>query len=283
MKFVFRKFAAFLLLFYFPLEVRAYDYQYYSDGYFSSIHVLTINPKDHVIVPVRANGTEITRETVSTLAKRHGAIAAINGGFWKTNGDPAGILKIDGTWLGTPVKPRGAIGWTHDADTVLIDRVLTSCNLAECQGDIEVIPQLEPQVTTSQEWKGVDHIVGGTPVLISKGNLIEDYLPEKTILTFLTNRHPRTAIGIKDNGEWVLVVVDGRFYQLFGGMTIPELAEFMLQQGCIEALNLDGGGSSTLFLEGNVINFPCGEIYEEGKYVNAVSDAILILEKDSTS
>ena len=64
-------------------------------------------------------------------------------------------------------------------------------------------------------------------------------------------------------------------------MTIKELAEFMLELGCIEALNLDGGGSSTMVLDEIVINEPCGKIQENGKQVEAVSDAILIFPAHS--
>lgn len=71
---------------------------------------------------MRASGEEICRETVSTLAKRYGAAAAINGGFWKLNGTPAGALKISHQWLGTPTKPRGAIEWSTNNHKVLIDR-----------------------------------------------------------------------------------------------------------------------------------------------------------------
>lgn len=57
---------------------------------------------------------------------------------------------------------------------------------------------------------------------------------------------------------------------------MKELAELMLELGCVEALNLDGGGSSTMVIDGMVINKPCGKIQEFGKQVEAVSDAILI-------
>jgi hypothetical protein len=67
------------------------------------------------------------------------------------------------------------------------------------------------------------------------------------------------------------VTVDGTIQPRF-----KPFAEMMLALGCIEALNLDGGGSSTMVIEGQVINEPCGEIKENSKYVEAVSDAILI-------
>lgn len=264
----------------FPSGAAGFSYEYFSDTFFTSIHVLRVDPREHAIVPVRAGGEEIKRETVTSLAKQHGAVAALNGGFWKLNGDPAGILKINGKWLGTPVKPRGAIGWSKNGQFVVIDRVMTNIDLKDFSEDnkIEVIPVSLPPNTSREQWDQVEHIVGGTPLLIHGCHLIEDYHPELTIESFLTKKHPRTAVGLKSTGEWVFVVVDGRFNGVFGGMTIRALAEFMLDLGCVVALNLDGGGSSTMVINGKVINEPCGEIFEDGKYVEAVSDAILILE-----
>lgn len=259
-------------------DIYSFTYEHYSEDYFTTIHVLIVNPKEHPILPVRASGQHVKRETVATLANRYGAVAAINGGFWKLNGNPAGILKIAHHWHGTPIKPRGAIGWTNNGETVIIDRVLTTYGLNNCPDKslIEVFPVSDPPNTTAEQWKEMEHIVGGTPVLISNGNVIEDYSAEQTIESFLTKRHPRTAIGIKSNGDWVFVVVDGHFYGFLGGMTIKKLADFMLELGCIEALNLDGGGSSTMVIDGVVINKPSGNLKENGKQVEAVSDAILI-------
>lgn len=265
---------AFVFIFFLFSEGIGLSYEQFSDGSFLSIHVLTVNPKEHVIVPVKADA----RETVRNLAARHGAVAALNGGFWKPDGSPAGALKINHQWLGTPFKPRGAIGWSLLKDKVLIDRILTNYSLQDCPSEsrITVIPISSPPHTTPEEWEEVEHIVGGTPVLICKGCLIEDFSPEQTLESFLFNKHPRTAVGIKENGEWVFVVVDGRFQGIYGGMTMKELAQFMLDLGCKEALNLDGGGSSTMVIQGAVVNEPCGKKEEEGKRTEAVSDAILI-------
>lgn len=256
-----------------PGNIFGYTYEYFSDGLFTSIHTLVINPKEHPILPVKAKGQEVQRETVAALASQYGALGGINGGFWKLDGTPAGILKINNQWYGTPQKPRGAIGWSHQGQKVVIDRVLT---IETPENDIQVIPVSDPPNTTEEEWQQMEHIVGGTPVLIAKGCLIEDYTPEQTLLSFLIEKHPRTAVGIKDDGDWIFVVADGSLYGLLGGMTIHELALFMLSQGCVEALNLDGGGSSTMVLNGKVVNNPCGDILENGKYVEAVSDAILL-------
>ncbi len=265
-----------------PSDVNGLSYDYISDGYFTSIHILTVDPKEHVIMPAKASGDDVARETVTALANSYGAVAAVNGGFWKLSGEPAGILKINHHWYGTPTKPRGAIGWSSNRQQVLIDKLLTNHRLHDTEDDseIEVIPVSTPPYTTSEEWEELEHIVGGTPVLVNNGNIVEDFTSEQTFESFLVNRHPRTAVGIKKNGEWVFVVVDGHFDKLFDGMTVKELAELMLELGCVEALNLDGGGSSTMVLEGTVINEPGGKIQEDDKYVEAVSDAILIFSAD---
>lgn len=256
----------------------SYDYSTIQIGFFTTAHILKVDPKYHEIVLVRADGDEIRRETVLALAERYGAGAAINGGFWKIDGTPSGILKIRDQWHGTPEKVRGAIGWADYGETVLMDRVITSCDLEECINPdwIEVIPMTNPPSTTSNEWKKMDYILGGVPLLVQKGNVNRDFFVEGVVKSFIYLRHPRTAVGIDQNGNWMFVVIDGSFWGLLGGMTMRELAEFMERLGCVKALNLDGGGSSTMVIEGAVVNQPCGEIDEKGQNVRAVSDAILI-------
>jgi hypothetical protein len=74
---------------------------------------------------------------------------------------------------------------------------------------------------------------------------------------YLLYKHPRTAIGFNSR-SFYMVVVDGRQKGLSLGMYPKELARFMVLLGCTAAMNLDGGGSSTFWLEGNVRNSPCG-------------------------
>lgn len=246
-------------------------YNYFSEGVASTVHVLVVDPKEHAIRPVKAKGKLLARETVPSLASLHGAVAAINGGFSKLDGTPAGILKIDHCWYGTPKKPRGAIGWSQDGTKVLIDQVVTNYDLDECPegSEIEVYSASVPPRTQSEEWNEMEYIVGGTPVLITGGNLIEDYSLENVLESFLVNKHPRTAVGIRDNGDWVFVVVGGYSSKIADGMTMKELADFMLHLGCVEALNLCGGNSSTMVVEGMVSK-------EDEKQLRTVSDAILI-------
>ncbi|MCA8952341.1 MAG: phosphodiester glycosidase family protein, partial [Planctomycetes bacterium] len=92
-------------------------------------------------------------------------------------------------------------------------------------------------------------------------------------------RHPRSAVGIKRSGNVVLVTVDGRSEQA-AGMTLEELALTMRALGCHDALNLDGGGSTTLWLSGapgnGIVNHPCDDkVFDQGGE-RPVADALLV-------
>ena len=91
------------------------------------------------------------------------------------------------------------------------------------------------------------------PVLVDDGRIVE-YDSDKT---FYTGRHPRTLIGKRTDGKIVMVVIDGRFKGQGEGTTIAETAYIARQLGLVEALNLDGGGSSTLWTaQKGVLNHP---------------------------
>lgn len=100
---------------------------------------------------------------------------------------------------------------------------------------------------TVPDLTGASTAVGGGPILLDEGRSPEWSPPQP--------RHPRTALGWNDE-QFVLVVVDGRQDGFSVGMTIPELASLMKGLGCQYAVNLDGGGSSTLWLDGQVMNSP---------------------------
>ncbi len=106
---------------------------------------------------------------------------------------------------------------------------------------------LEIAVSSSPDLKSVRTAVGGGPILIQDGKL-RSWQGNQP-------RHPRTAVGFNKDAIF-LVVVDGRQQGLSAGMTFPELAGLMEEIGCTDAVNLDGGGSSTMWLGGRVMNQP---------------------------
>ena len=117
------------------------------------------------------------------------------------------------------------------------------------------------------------------PDVLTSGPLLifEDEIQEFKEEPFNDNRHPRTAVGITGDERLLLVTVDGRSNQAHG-MSIPELAELMESLGAESALNLDGGGSTTMWIDGKgVVNYPS----DNGKFDHAgergVANVLLIV------
>jgi hypothetical protein len=104
----------------------------------------------------------------------------------------------------------------------------------------------------------VDMAVGGGPRLIADGRVVVDQyqVRERFPDGFDTTRHPRSAVGITADNTLVLMVVDGRQPDRSRGVSLQELADLMLSAGCVDAMNLDGGGSSTIWIDGALANFP---------------------------
>lgn len=115
--------------------------------------------------------------------------------------------------------------------------------------------------------------IGGTPRLIRNGVISIENEKEFNREGFASERHPRTAVGFDEtNQRMYFVVVDGRQPGYSIGMTLPELAAFLRELGCTQAINLDGGGSSTLVVRGEVVNRPSDLTGER-----PVANALLLL------
>ena len=94
--------------------------------------------------------------------------------------------------------------------------------------------------------------VGGTPVLVRDGRV----WVQGDGTGFVSGLHPRTVAGWDATGRVLLVTVDGRQPGHSAGMALPELADFLVGIGAVEALNLDGGGSTTMVIAGQIVNLP---------------------------
>lgn len=99
-------------------------------------------------------------------------------------------------------------------------------------------------------WK-MQTAVGGGPMLISGGNISITNNQERMFMgAAINDRHPRTAMGYTSSGELIILSVEGRFPGKAEGATLTQEAQMLKDLGCIEALNLDGGGSSCLLVNG---------------------------------
>jgi hypothetical protein len=131
---------------------------------------------------------------------------------------------------------------------------------------------------TAPALHGVRSAISGGPVLIQEGKRQQIRAPNSEAYEFssMLERHPRTAIGWNQN-YFFLVEVDGRQKTLSVGMTLDELSRFLADLGCEEAMNLDGGGSATLWYDGQVQNSPCDRAERE------IANGLVILKKAANS
>jgi hypothetical protein len=139
-----------------------------------------------------------------------------------------------------------------------------------------VLKQFKPTLSSRDDWEQMDYLLGSTPLLIKDGQILPRILTSTS--SFYTKHYPRTAVGILPNGEWLLVVVDGR-QSTSSGMTLIELARWLQKAGCVTAINLDGGGSSTCVIRDRVVNTTSGYEYALSKSERPVANAILVLPK----
>ncbi|MER3431017.1 MAG: hypothetical protein C4324_08245 [Blastocatellia bacterium] len=342
-----------------------------------NIFLLRLDPNKIRLDVVHAMDSAIGLENTSSIARRYGAIAAINGGFFRLDnsiwaGDASGVLMIDCRLLSestnnriallinntrgnktniefAPVKtdryfqignrrfnftginrqrkeedlieytPEFATTSLTEAGGLEITVVKTSIVAVNNRRGSNPIPsggfvisatgkfadELKPlaiigkRVTrftrvrrkmilqsrnplssrTLRAFASAEDITNGVSELVRDGKVHLTWETEKASTSFALNRHPRTAIAKLDDGKILLVAVDGRRPNISVGMTLQELAEYLLSIGATDAMNLDGGGSTTMYLDGRVVNAPSDAGGER-----RIADALIVtLRKKSTS
>jgi exopolysaccharide biosynthesis protein len=312
-----------------------------------SIHWIEVDPTQVQLEAAVARDQVLGRETTSSMARRHGASAAVNGGFFVVQGpfagDFDGLFVWNGRIVSEPVHQRSSFAFCSDGrvwidafslttrvhlggtpvgvdginrhrskgEVILFSPAFgpTTINrgpeLVVAEGKIvgvsdggsripadgfvlalnEVPSGVEPGAEVHLEHRltargsGQDiesegcSFVSAGPALIREGRVLEDHEAESSKFGpgFSLKRHPRTGVGIRKDGSLIFVVVDGRQEGLSVGMTLPELARLLKDNGAYDAYNLDGGGSSTMVVNGRVVNSPSDEQGERPS-----SDAIII-------
>lgn len=211
--------------------------QIYQDLYggVQTVNVLDVDlaAPDLEVKPVDANGCE----TTSAMGVRTEATAGINGGFFAM-GNPqcpsSNLVKIDGTVVNLGTSTHTTFGIDATGTTAIA------------------------MIAAGVDWPEMVHALGAGPNLVTDGAL--DVTQEG--FSWMSSKEPRSALGVTADGHLLLVTFDGRT-EHGDGTTIPELADYLLNTlGAYNAMNLDGGGSTTLYVAGatanGVVNYPSG-------------------------
>lgn len=182
-------------------------------------------------------------EVTSGIAERNGAIFAINGDYYGFR-ETGYVLRNGYLYRSEPNTT-----YPYGEDLVIWDN-----------GSFEIKEESAFTAEELQE-KGAQHIFSFGPALVQQGrvNVIQGEEVERAQIT-----NPRTAIGIVDSLHYIMVVSDGRTEESVG-LSLYQLGYLMQNLGCKTAYNLDGGGSSTMWFNGEVLNKPTtfGDVIEE--------------------
>ena len=213
---------------------------------------VTVSSSDYLKTAFAQNafGTNVTAKTSET-AKNNNAILAVNGDYYGANS--TGYVIRNGVVYRNTVREN-----SNNGDLAIYK-----------DGSFKII--YEDQISAEQLVKdGVINLLAFGPALVENGEIAVGKNQE---VGQAMASNPRTAIGIIDENHYIIVVSDGRTSES-EGLSLYQLAEVMKSYGAKTAYNLDGGGSSTLYFNGQVINKPTtgGNKISE----RAVSDIVYI-------
>ncbi len=192
-------------------------------------------------------------QRLSQTASEAGGDFGVNAGYWDVRIDkPSTFLRLDGKQIAV----------TADFEKERVDGVV-------CIGKKGVVIDHCKAGEEARYAKKYKNIIASGPVLIDEGVSVDhsaytkgmvDNAGGKPVGAFYTytQRHPRTAMGTDKAGNVYLVVVDGRSAGNAEGVTIEELTKICSWLGMRDAINLDGGGSSTMWCsDWGVVSYPC--------------------------
>lgn len=193
-------------------------------------------------------GKNITEKT-SSIAENANAILAINGDFYGAQEDGY-VIRNGILYRDTAANDREDLVIYQDGSFAIINENDTTAS----------------ELLAAGAWQ----VLSFGPALVTNGTVT---VSESEEVGKAMASNPRTALGITEDGHYLFVVSDGRTSES-EGLSLYELAEFMQSLGVTTAYNLDGGGSSTMYLNGEVINQPT----TSGKSIKerSVSDIVYI-------
>lgn len=220
-----------------------------------NINILEIDTRKRHVTLVYDNDENRPTSEMSREAK---ALASVNAGFFDMkNGGSTSYIKVDGT-----LPDKDTLKWR--------DYPRFTGSLIITRNGRVLVEEKENHRTYTTNRKYDDVLVTGY-LLLDDGEKVP--LKDESLVT---KRHPRTCLGIVSKHKILLVTVDGRSEEA-NGMDLHELTDLMISLGCKEAINLDGGGSTTMWLaDKGVVNMPSDNKKFDHEGERPVSNIIVV-------
>lgn len=212
------------------IEITITEYREYDTSIYVADIVLSSPEYLQTAFAQNAYGRNVTEKT-SEIAESAGAILAINGDYYGA--------QEDGYVLRNGVLYRSTAAAGQEDLVIYADGSFAVINEADITAE-ELLAN------------GAQQILSFGPALIEDGAVV---VSENDEVGKAKTSNPRTAVGLIDDLRYVFVVSDGRTDES-AGLSLAQLAEFMKELGVVTAYNLDGGGSSTMYFNGQIINNP---------------------------
>ena len=226
-------------------------------GGWQHLNILEINPKQRKLSLAFVTDSLVA---TSSMAARESALAAVNAGFFNMQkGGSVSLLKVDGNIVNAS-DPKHVADKSFILKGALVLGPGKRVRVESAQADSLYFSRKYPSVLLT----GPMLLENGAEVALAK-------------TPFNDNRHPRTCVCITDERQVLLLTADGRNAQALG-LSLPELRTLLAELGCRDAVNLDGGGSTTMWIFGQpdkgVVNMPSDnklfDHFGERKVANAV-------------
>lgn len=192
------------------------------------------------------------------------------------------LVGINGSYFG--MNKRSAITYLRQGRTVL-DTTTTAELALRVTGAIRTHGRKLRIMPWNKDIERRYHCRHGST--LASGHLLlyrgQSILLRSSSMGFVVKKHPRSAIALTSRGTVLFVTVDGRHPGYAGGMNLIELRHFLQQLGCTDAINLDGGGSTTLWAKGfstnGVANYPCDNRKFDHDGERKVANAVVVMKR----
>ena len=182
----------------------------------------------------------------------HGQLKAYNTPAVKQGKDSTRFFYVTRSAIGISKKRKGDVAWTYTDTALQYAYVWSKPSTgtgSHADPDLQDLISANPSLPKPVKWK-MQTAVGGGPVVLEAGEVKVYNKEERMFVTGLQDKHPRTAMGYTADGKLIVLAVEGRNPGIAEGATLEQLGQMLKQMGCIEGLNLDGGGSSCLLING---------------------------------
>lgn len=234
-----------------------------TDTLFNSKQIISLlsfqkNSYDRFHFEFGYSNTEL--RTTSSFGKSKNALAAINGSFFDMdNGSSVTYFEVNDTVINRN-RPFD-LKWAK-SDSIINGAIVIS-------NDFKIMIQPANSEQFYEQSKQEKAVLVTGPLLLFNSEIIK--LPN---MDLVNKRHPRTCL-CETNESVIFITIDGRNTEA-EGMNLIEAQKFLVDIGCVDAINLDGGGSTTMWTkEKSIVNFPSDELRER-----PVSNALLIIKNN---